>query len=375
VKITGVESLVMFGQYHFVRVHTDEGITGLGEIGSRETATTDPLVRKGLAPLLLGRSPFDIERLWHEMLHKGYKLGPSGGLLEAMAGIDIALWDIVGKAAGLPLYDLLGGRYRTELKVYASSNRRDLSPEEEAERAASFRDEGYDAYKIHSFVRWQYDDGLQQSRDHTVATVRAIRDRVGDDFDILVDVTNAYHPHTALRVARELEELKAWHLEEPIVDYDLAGYAQLAAAADIAIAAGENCYTRWQFRDLILIGQVDIIQPDVIKCGGISEFRKIAALAQTFNKPITVHNTQPTVGTVAHMHLWANISSCVYPQEYSIEPHPLRDEWPILDEPPVVRAGAIELTSRPGLGVNLDDAVVRRLVELGHAVATTATGD
>jgi L-alanine-DL-glutamate epimerase-like enolase superfamily enzyme len=332
-------------------------------------------VREGLAPLLLGHSPFDIERLWHTMLHKGYKLGPSGGLLEAMAGIDIALWDIVGKAAGRPIYDLLGGRYRDELKVYASSNRRDMTPEEEAERAASFKDEGYSAYKIHSFVRWQYDDGLNESRDHTVATVRAIRERVGDDFDILVDVTNAYLPHTALRVARELEKLKAWHLEEPIVDYDLTGYAQLAAAADIAIAAGENCYTRWQFRDLILIGQVDILQPDVIKCGGISEFRKIAALAQTFNKPITVHNTQPTVGTVAHMHLWANISSCIYPQEYSIEPHPLRDEWPILDDPPAVRAGAIELSSNPGLGVNLDDAVVRRLVELGHAVAATATGD
>jgi len=372
VKITAIESLVMFGQYHFVRVHTDEGISGLGEIGSRETATTDPLVRKGLAPLLIGQNPFDIERLWHAMLHRGYKLGPSGGLLEAMAGIDIALWDIAGKAAGYPLCDLLGGRYRTKLMVYASSNRRDLSPQEEAERAASFQDQGYPAYKIHSFVRWMYDDGASQSHDHTVETVRAIRNRVGDGFDILVDVTNAYLPHTALRVARELEELRAWHFEEPIADYDLAGYAQLAAAADIAIAAGENCYTRWQFRDLILTGQVDIIQPDVIKCGGISEFRKIAALAQTFNKPITVHNTQPTVGTVAHMHLWASVSSCIYPQEYSIEPHPLRDQWPILDEQPAVRDGALELGGRPGLGVSLDEDVLRRLVERGHAVVTTA---
>lgn len=372
-KIVEIKSLVFFGQYHFVQVVTDEGLIGVGEIGSRETTTTDALVRHTLAPLLLGQNPLDIERLWLSMLHRGYKLGPSGGLLEAMAGLDIALWDLLGKSSGRPVFELLGGRYRDRLKVYASSNRRDLSPEEEGERAAQFQAEGYEAYKIHSFVRWMYDDGYSESRDHTVATVRAIRKQTGDDFGILVDVTNAYLPHTALRVARQLEELGAWHFEEPIADYDLSGYASLANAADIAIAAGENCYTRWQFRDLILIGQVDILQPDVIKCGGISEFRKIAALAETFNKPITVHNTQPTVGTVAHAHLWASTPSCIYPQEYSIEPHPLRDEWPLLVEPPVVSSGSLSVPDRPGIGAELDPDVVKRLDDAGHAVIASAT--
>jgi L-alanine-DL-glutamate epimerase-like enolase superfamily enzyme len=372
-KIARVESLIVLKQYHFVRIHTDEGISGIGEIGSRWTSVTDAIVRDYLAPLLIGQSPFDTERLWTTMLHRGYKLGASGGLLEAMAGLDIALWDIKGRALGRPVYDLLGGRYRDRLEVYASSNRRDMSPEVEAERAASFQAEGYSSYKIHSFMRWAYDDGFHESDDHTIATVRAIRERCGDDFGILVDVTNAYLPATALRVARGLEELGAWHFEEPIADYDLAGYAELTAAADIAIAAGENCYTRWQFRDLIVQGHIDILQPDVIKCGGISEFQKIADLAQTFNKPITVHNTQPAVGTAAHMHLWASMQSCIYPQEYSIEPHPLRDQWPIIHGMPVVKNGAIELSDRPGLGIELDDDVIAHLVDRNDASVAIAT--
>ncbi len=363
-KVTQVESIVLLGRYQLVRVHTDEGVVGVGEVSPMDVAVTHPLVEKSLAPLVVGENPADIERLWHRMFHNLYKLGPMGALLEAIAGIDIALWDIAGKVAGRPVYELLGGTFREAPEVYASSMQRGIAPKEEAERAVSFQEQGYRAYKIHSATPWMYDDGFDQTLD----TVREMRAAVGADFDILVDVNNAYYPHTAIRIARGLEEYGVWHFEEPLAAHDHDGYAALAAAVDIPIAAGEQEYTRWQFRDLILRANIDILQPDVIKCGGITEFRKIAALAQTFNKPITVHNTQPTVGTLAHLHLWISTPNCVYPQEYNIEPHPLRDDWPIWEEPVLVENGRMRAPRQPGLGVTLDEKAVQRLsaVEAGE---------
>jgi L-alanine-DL-glutamate epimerase-like enolase superfamily enzyme len=356
-KITRVDSIVLLDQFHLVRVETDEGVTGVGEVSPMNARVTHSIVENALAPLIVGEDPGDIERLWQRMFHRPYKLGPMGAHLEALAGIDIALWDIAGKVAGKPIYALLGGIYRKAPEVYASSMQRGMQPKVEAERAASFQEQGYRAYKIHSATPWMADDG----EDYTVDTVREIRALVGDDFDILVDVNNAYLPHTAIRVARQLEEYRVWHFEEPLATHDHAGYAALAAAVDIPIAGGEQEYTKWQFRDLILHANLDILQPDVIKCGGITEFRKIAALAETFSKPITVHNTQPTVGTIAHLHLWVSTPACIYPQEYNIEPHPLRDKFPIWKEPIVPKNGRMTVPDGPGLGVELDDAVVAKL--------------
>jgi L-alanine-DL-glutamate epimerase-like enolase superfamily enzyme len=356
-KITRVESIVLLGQYQLVRVETDEGVTGVGEVSPMNAQVTHSMVENALAPLLVGEDPSNIERLWQRMYHRPYKLGPMGAQLEAIAGIDIALWDIAGKAAGKPVYELLGGLVREAPEVYASSMQRGMSPKVEAERAVSFQEQGYRAYKIHSATPWMADDG----EDYTLDTVREMRAAVGDDFDILVDVNNAYLPHTAIKIARKLEEYGVWHFEEPLAAHDHTGYAALAAAVDIPIAAGEQEYTKWQFRDLILHANLDILQPDVIKCGGITEFKKIAALAETFSKPITVHNTQPTIGTLAHLHLWASTPSCIYPQEYNIEPHPLRDEFPIWKEPIVPKNGRMVPPTGPGLGVELDEAAVKKL--------------
>jgi L-alanine-DL-glutamate epimerase-like enolase superfamily enzyme len=356
-KITRVESIVLLDQYHLVRIETDEGVTGVGEVSPMNAQVTHSMIEHALAPLLIGEDPANIQALWRRMYHKPYKLGPMGAQLEAIAGVDIALWDIAGKVAGKPIYELLGGLVRKAPEVYASSMQRGMTPKAEAERAVSFQEQGYRAYKIHSATPWMADDG----EDYTLDTVREMRAAVGDDFDILVDVNNAYLPHTAVKIARQLEDYGVWHFEEPLATHDHAGYAALAAAVDIPIAAGEQEYTKWQFRDLILHANLDILQPDVIKCGGITEFVKIAALAETFSKPITVHNTQPTIGTVAHLHLWASLPSCIYPQEYNIEPHPLRDDFPIWKEPILPENGRMVPPSRPGLGVELDEEVVRRL--------------
>ncbi|MFI6344250.1 mandelate racemase/muconate lactonizing enzyme family protein [Streptomyces sp. NPDC050560] len=356
-KITRVESIVLLDQYHLVRVYTDEGVDGVGEVSPMNAAVTHAIVESALAPLLVGENPADIERLWQRMYSWPYKLGPMGAQLEAIAGVDIALWDIAGKVAGQPLYELLGGTYRKAPEVYASSMKRGMTPAEEAARAVSFQEQGYRAYKIHSATPWMADDGFDQTLD----TVREMRAAVGDDFDILVDVNNAYYPHTAVKTARALEQYGVFHFEEPLPPHDHDGYAALADAVDIPIAGGEQEYTRWQFRDLILHARLDILQPDVIKCGGITEFRRIAALASTFNKPITVHNTQPTIGTLAHLHLWISTPSCVYPQEYNIEPNPLRDETPLWRQPVLPEGGRMRAPDAPGLGVELDEDVLARL--------------
>jgi L-alanine-DL-glutamate epimerase-like enolase superfamily enzyme len=356
-KITQIESIVLLDKLHIVKVHTDEGLVGVGEISPMNAAVTHTMIERALSPLLVGEEATDIERLWRRLYTKPYKLGPSGAQLNAIAGIDIALWDLLGKAAGQPVYKLLGGKYRPSAKVYASSMARGMTPQEEAERALSFKERGFHGYKIHSSTPWMHDDGF----DQTIETVAAVRGLVGDDFPILVDVNNAYYGHTAIRIARALEDLGVWHFEEPLATHDYAGYARLAEAVDIPIAVGEQEYSTWQFRDLITVGQVDILQPDVIKCGGITEFKKIAVLADTYNKPITVHNTQQTIGTAAHAHLWVSTPACVYPQEYNIEHNPILDDTPIWTEPLLPVDGVITPSERPGLGVELDEDVVRRL--------------
>jgi D-arabinonate dehydratase/D-galactarolactone cycloisomerase len=357
VRITRVESIVLMGSLHLVRVHTDEGLSGVGEVSPMGVAVTHAFVTDVLAPMLVGEDPTDIERLWRRMYTHPYKLGPMGAHLSAMAGVDIALWDILGKAAGLPLYVLLGGKYRPAVKVYASSMSRTLTPPEEADRAVSFMEQGYHGYKIHGATPWMHDDGP----DQTLATVAAVRSAVGDDFAIMVDPNNAYYEHTAVRLARALEEMGVAYFEEPLAAHDHHAYARLAAAVDIPIAAGEQEYTSWQFRELITEGQVDILQPDVIKCGGITEFRKIAALADAFTRPIVTHSTQPTIGQAAHAHLCVSVPACVYPQEYNIERNPLRDDVPIWQEPLVPVRGVITPPDRPGLGVEIDEDALARL--------------
>ena len=352
-RITAVTAYVLYGRYIIVRIETDGGLVGYGEASPMGAPVVANAVRH-LGSQIVGEDPANIEALWMRMFTQGYKLGPMGAQLEAMAGIDIALYDIKGKALGTPIYNLLGGAYRLRVPVYASSMRRDMTPCEEASRVEALRQQGYTWYKQHSAVPWMYDRGV----DRTIEVVQAIRDRVGDGMTLLVDVNNAYTVHRAVQVGRRLEALNVFHFEEPLPAYDYDGYRRLQAALEIPIAAGEQEYTRWQFRDLITLAQVDILQPDVVKSGGFTEMMKIAALAQTYNKPITVHNTQPTLGTAAHLHFWAACQNCLYPQEYNIEPHPLRDDTPILEAPLRVVEGHLAVPQGPGLGVEVDEDVL-----------------
>jgi L-alanine-DL-glutamate epimerase-like enolase superfamily enzyme len=281
-----------------------------------------------------------------------------GAVWCAIAGLDIALWDLKGKALGQPIANLLGGMKRDKIRMYASSMRRDLTPLEEGQRAASFVEQGYSGYKLHSAVPGAIDD----ARDYTIATVTEVRAAIGDDIDILVDVNGAYSVHHAMEIGKALESLGVFHFEEPRPHYDLEGLATIADALDIPIAAGEMIYTQYEYRDLILRGKVDIIQPDIVKAPGFTEFQKIAELCRAFGKPITVHNTQPILSTVAHLHFCAAYADIVpYSQEYNIEPISIRDEISVLKEPLQVKDGYLAVPTGPGLGVELDEEALKQL--------------
>ena len=356
-KITEVECLILDNQYPFVRIYTDEGIVGIGECFRRLPEVIKTIVEKIIRPILLDKDPMDTEVRWRDMIQAASASDMGGAVHCAIAGLDIAMWDIKGKALEKPIYELLGGKAREKVQMYASSMRRDLTPLEEAKRAVSLVEEGYKGYKLHSALPGAIDD----PSDQTIETVREVRAAIGPDIEILVDVNGAFSAHHAIEIGKALEALGVFHFEEPRPHYDLDGLATVADALDIPIASGEMIYTQWQFKDLILRGRVDILQPDIVKVPGFTEFQRIAALASAFGKPITVHNIQPTLSAVAHLHVCAAYPIIPYSQEYNIEPISIRDEWPILKTPLHVKDSYLEVPSGPGLGVELDEDVIKRL--------------
>lgn len=357
-KIVDVECLILDRSFPFVRVHTDEGIVGIGECFRRQPTVIRAVVEDLLKPALLGKDPTDTTMRFDDMARAGSAQEMGGAVWCAIAGLDIALWDIRGKAVNQPICELLGGMQRSKVRMYASSMRRDMTPLEEAQRAASFVERGYSGYKLHSAVPGAMDD----PGDYTIATVTEVRKAVGDDIDILVDVNGAYSVHHAMEIGKALEQLGVFHFEEPRPHYDLEGLAAIADALTIPIAAGEMIYTYYEYRDLIIRGKVDIIQPDIVKAPGFTEFERIAALCKAFGKPITVHNTQPTISTVAHLHFCAAHPDVVpYSQEYNIEPISIRDEVSVLKEPLEVVDGYLDVPTGPGLGMELDEDALKEM--------------
>jgi L-alanine-DL-glutamate epimerase-like enolase superfamily enzyme len=356
-KITKVECLVLANEHPIVRLETDEGIVGWGECFRRARALVKPAIEDVFRPALVGQDPLDTEVLHRRLMGLSQVAGPAGTLAVAVAGVDIALWDLKGKALGQPIWRLLGGRVRTRVPVYASSLRRDLEPAAEAARVAQLVAQGYRAYKLHSAVPGRTDD----PGDRTLETVRAIREQVSEGVKLLVDVNGAYSVPRAIHIGRRLEELGVSVFECPVPERDHPALAQVADALDIAVAAGESHFTANAFHALIVDGRIDVLQPDVVKAAGLTELQKVAVLAHAYGKPMTVHNTQPTLCTAAHLHFCAVHPNVPYEQEYNIEPVSIRDEWPILPGQLTVESGHLAVPDGPGLGVDVDEAMVRRL--------------
>ena len=359
-KITSIECLILEGEYPFVLVHTDDGLTGIGECFRRQPSVTKSMIDDIITPSIIGKNPVKTDARYRDMIHSANALEIGGAAWIAIAGLDIALWDLKGKLLNQPIYELLGGKVRDSVPVYASSMKRDLTPYEEATRATGLVEKGYKGYKLHSAVPGKMDD----SADQTIKTVTEVRKAVGDDIDILVDVNGAYSIHHSIEIGKKLEELGVFHFEEPRPHYDLEGLSKISDALTIPIASGEMIFSPYEYRDLIIRGKVDIIQPDIVKAPGFTGFLQIEKIANAFGIPITCHNTQQTVSTVAHGHFVLASEQTPYKQEYNIEHCSIRDDRPILKEPLDISNGELRLADKPGLGIELDLDTVRELADI-----------
>jgi len=355
-RIADVRAVLLKTGSVFVLVRTEDGLTGIGECSPMNGRVLRHFVDVALKPLLIGEDPRETDRLWNVMFHRTYKLGAQGVQPEAIAGVDIAVWDLLGKATGMPLCLLLGGRYRDRFTMYASiGGGSSMTPQQMGERVEAALEAGFRAIKIR--MDWRADrQDADPAKD--LEMFRLCRGICGPDLPLSFDANNGYSVSTAIQQGRRFEELGIFHYEEPVAQYDYRGLAQVADALDVPVSAGEHEYTRWQFRDLIEQARVDLLQPDVVKCGGITEMRKIAVLGETYNKPLVPHQTQPTIGTAASLHLCASLLNCNRPQEYTGRRPELDD---LFVEPLRFENGQIALPDRPGLGLELDEAKLEKL--------------
>ncbi len=352
-----------------VRIQTDEGISGVGEVGLAYGAGDFAgayMVRTLAERYLIGADPARIESLWNQMYRKTF-WGQGGGpvIYGAMSGIDVALWDIKGKALGVPVYELLGGCCWEKLRVYANGwygGRAD--PNAYAEAALGVVADGYTAMKFDPFAVnpegvWDYPkrDLDPKRADLAYARVKAVREAVGPDIDILVEVHGNLGPTSAIRMGKRLEELRPFFYEEPVDAMNVECMRKVAENVNIPIAAGERLYTRYGFRPYIEGQILDILQPDIGLTGGITETKKIATYAETYNLHVQPHNYGGPVSTAAGIQVDACIPNFIIQECF---PYHDQDQYGLVKQAyePQIKDGYIEIPNRPGLGVELDDAVV-----------------
>ena len=345
----------------FVRVTADDGTSGWGEAGHDGGYLVQEVVHRELRPLVVGADVFDAEPVWARMFYEIDELGPGGLASQALAGVDCALWDLRGKLLGMPVWALLGGKFRSEFPLYGSfsigSMRRHLTPDQAAATAAGLVEQGFRAIKVRLGIREEFAD---PDPDPAFPTVAAVRRAIGDEIPLYVDANNGYRVARAIEVGRRLAgEWGVSVFEEPVAAYHYPSMARVADALDLAIAAGEHEYTRWAFRDLILNGRPDVLNPDVSKLAGLTDARKVAALAEAFDLPISVHNARPTLLTAAHMHFVASAQTATRPQEHPGNER-LADLWRFFENRISQRDGILTVLDEPGLGLRVDEAAVRK---------------
>lgn len=336
-----------------VEVRTDDGRVGVGEcIARKAPRVTATIVEDLLTPVVLGRDPRDVTALWDEMFEQLRRWGHSRGfLLEAISGVDIALWDLLAQASGEPLYRTLRGAGRTQVPCYASSVY--FAPiEHMVEEALSQVRHGHKMVKV-KIGR----NAAMGGRRTDVASVRAIREAVGPEIGIMLDVNSAYDAAGAIMVCRELEPLDILWIEEPVPPDDLSGYELIRRSQRIPVAAGESEFGIFGFRDLIERRAVDVLQPDIARIGGFTAAMRLGTLAQAYHLAYAPHTGfSGGVSHLAALHLAAAVPN-LFVYEYMFIQNPLRD---IFTTPfPEPRDGVITLPERPGLGLELDWETVR----------------
>jgi L-alanine-DL-glutamate epimerase-like enolase superfamily enzyme len=367
-KITGVETLYLRlpqvkGQCDsgqdalIVKVTTDAGITGIGEVDSSPMAVKGAIegpfshtVTAGLREIVMGEDPFETEFIWEKMYRRNVYAGRRGIAIHAMSGIDMALWDIKGKALGMPVWKLLGGGFHKKLRCYASSLF-GPTPAATHDLARRFRDRGFNAVKF----GW---DPMGRDAKTDVDLVRQGRKGLGEEADLLIDAGLAWDAKTAIQRARAFEEFNLFWLEEPLRPDDYVGYRKLSEATATRIAAGEEESERRSYLELMDQGRIDVVQIDLTRCGGFTEAMKIASLAQDRGLVVANHGFTTYINVMAALHFLNAVPNTIIVEFVSEVETTLREQ--ITRQNPRAVDGFLAIPDAPGLGIDLDEAGVAK---------------
>ncbi len=352
-------------RYNYVRVYTDEGVYGTGEASHIDGGWREST--RHMAKMLIGMDPRDVDACFELVRRRYIFMGGAGGAaISALTGIEIALWDLAGKAQGVPVYRLLGGKFRDRIRLYVDSAHTDYN-----ERAAEVKERGFTAIKFdlddaqnpHKLDPWNWSvtpDELKSLVDQAFA----IREGIGDSLDLAIDLHGRYDATAGMKIAQEMEPLNLLWLEEPVPPENIDALAKITHATGTPICVGENLYLRHGFRDLLQQQAADIIMPDISKCGGLSECRKIANLAEMYYVPFAPHNNSSALSTVGDAHVCASVPNFLV-LEYHRFDDPTWDDV-LATDASVIQRGHVMLTETPGLGVELNEEFLAGQMENGE---------
>jgi len=342
-------------------VHTDAGLVGLGETYPHPDAEA-AIIHNALAPVLLGRDPLEIDRLWSDMFQAISYSGWAGAEMRSISAIDIALWDLAGKSSGVPVYQLLGGASRQAIRTYNTCYDHIDFLTEPVKLARDLARSGIHAMKI-----WPFDPVARETRGQYITPaqmrqglepLRLIREELGDSMDVAMEFHGYWNLPCAIEIAKALEPYSPLWLEEMLPQDNLAAYHELAQSTRLPLCVSERLMTRWGFREILENRAARIIMPDICWCGGISEAKKIAAMAETYYLPVAPHNCGGPVLHAASAHLAANLTN-LYILE-TVRRHYLDEYRGMVTNTLAVKESLLPLPPGPGLGVELDPGVFER---------------
>lgn len=361
--ISNVEVFQVKPRWIFVKITTDEGISGWGEMISGTKTETVVAGAQEMGRYILGRNPFEIERLWQELHRSFFRGGPINGTI--VSGIEMALWDIKGKALNVPVWELLGGKARDNIKVYSwiGGDR----PDDVVAQAQDRVDRGFDSIKMNATEELHYIDSYKKI-EAVVNRVEALRKTFGYDLNIGIDFHGRVHKPMAKVLASALEPYKLMFYEEVVLPENEDAFKDIAQHTATPLATGERLYTRWQFKQIFKEGVIDIIQPDVALCGGILETRKIAAMAEAHDMAVAPHAPYGPIALAATL----QVDVCtpnVFIQEQSLGIH-YNKGFDLLDfvknkEIFQYKDGFLDIPTKPGLGLEVDEDMVREISKEG----------
>lgn len=345
----------------FVKIETDEGIYGVGEGSLQYKDQGLRAELESFREFLVGKDPFQIELLWNS-IYRGVTWTGGPVTTSALSAIDLALWDIKGKALGVPVYELLGGKVNDSIKLYANGwSQSDGSPEENAADAKAVVEAGYQALKLYPFCGPQVatPERIQMGLDR----VQAVREAVGPDVEVAIDIRGYLNVGSARRVARRLEPFNIAWMEEPIRWDNPKTLVEFARSVSVPIATGEQLYTRWGLREILESNAVSVIQPDICHAGGMSELRKIASMAEVYYVSVSPHNSNGPISTVASLQLQTTIPNANM-QELFLNMIELYNE--VLTVPLVVKNGHCSPPAGPGWGTDIDEEALGKYPPTKH---------